>query len=99
MSLANWRDLSVVLLAIEAFMISLVPAVMLFFCVRGISWLLKQLRAYAPKVQDYFRQGAQIAEDVSQKIAAPFFAVGAAAAQVRRWRAALSLFRWTQEEV
>jgi len=98
-SLANWRDLSIVLLVIEAFIISLAPAVALYFCVRGISWVLKQLRTYAPQVQGYFRQGAEIAEDLSQKIAAPFFAVGAAAAQVRRWRAALSPSQWIQEEV
>ncbi|PKO21743.1 MAG: hypothetical protein CVU38_12970 [Chloroflexi bacterium HGW-Chloroflexi-1] len=99
MSLANWRDLSIVLLAIEAFIISLAPAVLFYLCVRGISWVLEQIRTYAPQVQGYFRQGAEIAENVSQKIAAPFVAISAAAAQVRRWRSALSSSQWIQKGV
>ena len=35
MTLANWRDLSIVFLVIEAFIMSLVPGVILFLCIQA----------------------------------------------------------------
>ncbi len=88
MTLANWRDLAVVLLAVEAFFISLIPGVILYFAVRGMLWVIRKLRVTAPTVQGYFRKAADISEQVSQRTAAPFIAVSATLAQVNRWRSA-----------
>lgn len=86
MTLANWRDLAVILLSIEAFIIGLVPAVILFFAAKGVSWVIRKLRGVAPTVQRYFRKAADISERVSQRAAAPVIAAGATSAQVNRWR-------------
>lgn len=78
MTLANWRDLAVVLLVIEAFIISLVPDIVLYFAIRGMSWVLENLRAKAPTVQSYFRKAATVSEQASQRVAAPIIATSAA---------------------
>lgn len=88
MTLANWRDLAVILLALEAFVISLIPGLILFFAVRGMLWVIRKLRAIAPTVQGYFRKAAVISEQVSHGAAAPFIATDATLAQVRRWGSA-----------
>ena len=90
MTLANWRDLAVVLLVIEAFIMSLVPAAILYLAVRGMSWVLQQLRQLAPRVQGYFRKAAQVTDQVSHKVSAPIIGVSAASAQFSRWFSALS---------
>ncbi len=86
MTLANWRDLAVILLVIEAFFMSLIPGVILFFAVRGMLWIIRKLRAVSPTVQGYFRTAATVSEQASQRVAAPFIATDAKMAQVRRWR-------------
>lgn len=89
MTLADWRDLSIILLAIEAFIMGLVPAVILFFAIKGMLWVIRKLRGAAPVVQGYFRKASQVSENVSQRIAAPFIAASATSAQVQRWRQAI----------
>lgn len=86
MTLANWRDLSVIFLIIQAFIINLIPAAILFFAVKGMLWVIRKLRGIAPKVQNTFRKAADISEQVSQRAAAPFIAADATVAQVNRWR-------------
>jgi hypothetical protein len=88
--LENWRDLAVVLLALEAFVLSLIPAALLYLAVRGMMWLLRQLRVLGSRVQGYFRKAAQVADLVSRRIAAPIIAVNAASAQFNRWFSFLS---------
>lgn len=98
MTLANWRDLAVLLLALEAFIISLVPGVILYFAVRGLLWVIRKLRATAPTVQGYFHKAADISEQVSQRAAAPFITTNATLARVNRWRSAsASLLKSTKE--
>lgn len=86
MTLAHWRDLAVILLVIEAFIISLIPGIILFFAVRGMLWVIHKLRGVAPTVQGYFRKAATISEQASQRVAAPVIATSATLAQVNRWR-------------
>jgi hypothetical protein len=83
--LADWRDLAVVLLALEAFVLSLIPAAILYLSVRGMSRVLRGFRTFAPRVQDYFRKASQVADQISRRAVAPIIAVYAATAQVRRW--------------
>ncbi len=89
MALAVLRDISVVIIAIEVFIILLAPTVAVYLVLRGMTWVLGRARRYAPVVQGYFRQGAQITDQASQKVAAPVIAVEAFAARVRRMRSVL----------
>ena len=84
------RDIAVVLLAIEIFVVMLVPVVITYFAVRGVSWLQRQLRTYAPPVQGGFRKAASVAEQVSQKIAEPFIVTSAGVTQARHVRSTLA---------
>lgn len=86
MTLANWRDLAVVLLALEAFIMALLPAAALFFMVKGMSWVHRKLRRVFPTVQGYFRKAATVTDQASVKIAAPIIAADAFATQARYWR-------------
>lgn len=90
MTLADWRDLAIILLAVEAFLLSLIPGALLYFAVRGISFLIRKLRSVAPIVQGYFRKTATVTEEVSQKAVTPMIEAGATLAQFRGWRAALT---------
>ncbi len=88
MTLDTWRDLAVILLVMQAFVLVLIPGVVLFFAIRGMSWVRRKLRAGAPVVQGYFRKAAAISEQVSHRAAAPIIAISATMAQVRSFRSA-----------
>ncbi len=89
MSLATLRDIAVVLIAIEVFVVLLFPTILLFFVVRGLLWVQKKIRSYSPLVQGVFQQAAEIAETTSHKVATPVISVDAFAARVRRMRSVL----------
>lgn len=99
MTLTNWRDLAVVLLALEGFIMGLVPAVLLFFSVKGLLWLIRKLRATGPVVQSYFRKAAEVSENVSQRVGAPFIAASATSAKLRGWRQSIAAFAPANKEV
>jgi hypothetical protein len=99
MTLTNWRDLAVVLLALEAFIMGLVPVAIFFFLVKGLLWLIRKLRATAPIVQSYFRKAAEISETVSQRASAPIIAASATSAKVQRWWRAIASFSLANKEV
>lgn len=95
------RDIAVVIIALEVFIMLLVPAVILYFAVKGIGWVQKQVQKYGPMVRFRFGQAAQITEDFSHKAAAPVILSSAAATRVKRTRAALAaslpiLFKTTE---
>jgi hypothetical protein len=92
MTLANWRDLAVVFLALQVFVVCLVPAALLFLMVRGISWVLRQAQGAAPRVQGVFQKAARITDQASQRVAGPIIAADALATQVGRTSWAFS--RW-----
>ncbi len=100
MTLANWRDLAVVLLALEAFVMGLLPAAILYFCVRGISWTLRKVRGYVPPAQGVFHKIAATSDDISRRIAAPLISLSATGAQLRRMQqsALIALSPRSQEE-
>lgn len=83
MTLASWRDLSIIWLALLAFIFSLVPAVISFFMVKGMLVLNRKLREIFPKVYGYFRKADQITDQVSRKIIAPIVVAHEKSAQVR----------------
>jgi hypothetical protein len=98
-TLADWRDVSIILLAVEAFVFGLVPAALFFAMFKGISSLNRKLPAASLVVRSYFQGAERSTKVVSQRIAAPFIAAGAATAQVNRWQHSVrSSFR-TKNEV
>jgi len=70
MTLSAWADLSIILLAIEAFVICLVLGVIYFYATRGILQLMRRLRITFPIIQGYFRQAEQVTKTASDRVAA-----------------------------
>lgn len=98
MTLSDWANLSIILLAIEAFVICLVVGVVYFYATRGLLQLIRQLRITFPIIQRYFRQAEQVTKTASDRVAAPFIATSAASAKVRHWqRSIMQSLRPTKE--
>ncbi len=94
MDLAFWRDLSVVLLCLEAFIMTLIPGAIIFFSIKGLRALEKKLREVSPKVQGVFHTVNRATRQASDKAASPFIAASAANAQVNAlWRGTTSLIK------
>ncbi len=87
--LALLTDIAIVIIAVQLFIILLVPAVIFFFSIRGVSWAQTQTKTYGPRVRGIFRQAAQVTEEASNKVAAPLIVVEMNATRVNRIRAAL----------
>ncbi len=83
MNLGFWRDLSVVLLCLEGFVLLLIPGAILFFAVKGMNALDRKLREVFPKVQGVFRQVNRVSRQVTDKVAAPVIKASATTAQVQ----------------
>jgi hypothetical protein len=88
-NLAAWRDASIVLLALEAMVLVLIPGIILYALARGVTALIAKVRIWGPVVRSYFRQAAAITEQVSQVVAAPVIIVNEKSEQVRASSAAL----------
>lgn len=84
MTLADWRNVSIVLLALPASVFGLVLVLLVYQSIRGTNWLIRRVKLYGPEVQSRFRAVANSSEKASQQIASPFIAAGAAAAKARR---------------
>ena len=83
MNLGFWRDLSVVLLCLEGFVLLLIPGAILFFLVKGMSALDRKLREIFPKVRGVFSRVNQVTRQVTDKVAAPVIKASATTAQVQ----------------
>jgi hypothetical protein len=88
-TLTHWRDLAVILLVLEAFILALVPGAILFFTIRGVGWLRKQLLAAAPVAQGYARKAAQMTTRVSDQVVQPIVSAHATSARLARLPSAL----------
>jgi hypothetical protein len=99
MTLADLRDLSIILLAIEAFIIGLVPAVLFFFMIKGVLWLNRKLPVAGSVVRGYFRKAERSTKVASERIAAPFITAGATTARIKRWQRSLVSSSRTKNEV
>jgi hypothetical protein len=99
MTLADWRDVSIILLAVEAFIFGLVPAVLFFALFKGVSSLNRKLPAAGLVVRRYFQRAERSTKVVSQRIAAPFITAGATTAQVKRWQHSLRSSFQSKNEV
>jgi hypothetical protein len=85
-TLALLRDIAVIIIALELFVMLLVPAVILYFIVKGTYWVERQMKHLAPVAQLRFRQLAEATEKASHKAAAPVMTAEENAARVRRIR-------------
>jgi len=83
-TLTDWTNCSIVLLAIEGAVFVLVVGFIVFQSIRGTRWLTKSVRFYSPLVQSRFRDVANATEKASQQIASPFIDASAATAKARR---------------
>ena len=93
MELAGWRDLAIVLSSIEFFIVALIPGVIVYFMVRGMSWLIKQVHVFGPVAQGYARKGVEAVEKGSNAVTAPVVRAEGFIARVRRaGAAAMSVF-------
>ncbi len=99
MTLANWRDLSIILLVVEAFVIGLIPAVIFFFTIKGVLWMNRKLSIAGPIVRGYFRKAERSTKIASDRIAAPFITASVTTARVKRWQRALMSSSRTKNEV
>lgn len=84
MSLEQLRDLSLVIIGVETFLLCLVLAVVLVFAIRGTSQAILKVRMYGPVARGYFSRMAQGAERSSQKLTAPMVSLSTARARVGR---------------
>jgi hypothetical protein len=98
-TLANWRDLSIVWLALLAFIFTLVPGVILFFITKGFLALNRKLRQIFPTIYGYFRKANQVVDQVSHKVAAPVIIAHEKSTQVRASGAALATMLKGRNEV
>ena len=84
LALANWRDVGLILLAFEAFVMGLALGAMLYVSLRGLrqaqAWLLPRLRVG----RGYVRQTRDIVARVTAGVAAPFVLVQSAVAGLRQ---------------
>jgi hypothetical protein len=94
MTLANWRDLSIILLVFEAFVVGLVLLVIYLALNVGTFQVNRRIKTAGLIVRGYFLRAEQSTKAVSDRIAAPFITAGAATARVKRWQHSLvSSFR------
>ncbi len=91
MNLGFWRDIAVVLLAMEAFFVVLLAGATCYFGIRGVLWL----KAHIPRVTRpagyYLAQTEHVVRRAGTAAITPFIAGGATAARLRAaWRALTS---------
>ena len=82
MSLAVWRDVSLLWLILLTLIAVLPFGVLFFFAVKGLRRLRQLAKQYLPLVRERARQMADLTEQISRKVASPIIGVHAKAAQV-----------------
>jgi hypothetical protein len=85
MTLTDWTNASIILLAVEAFILTLVPGLIFFFGIRGTNRLIFEVRDKSPLVLSKLREAARATEHASQTITAPSINLSAAKAQLSGW--------------
>lgn len=84
MTLATARDLSIILLSLEALVITLILGAVLFLTTRGLSQGIRWLRTIGfPEVQRYGRLVSDQTKFYSAKVTAPIVAVETTVHQAR----------------
>lgn len=91
-ALAPWRDASLILLCLEAFILGLVPLAVLYLANRGMRWLVVRVRPFFRAVRAKTDPALALTNQAMDKIASPFIAW-------HSWRAGVqgtgrALVRW-----
>lgn len=82
MTLAVWRDISLIWLSLLT-LLAVVPIAALFFlAIKGMNGLRRQAKQALPIAQEKTRQVADKTEEVSRSVVRPFINIDAKAAQV-----------------
>jgi type IV secretory pathway TrbD component len=81
--LATGRDIALVILIIEAFVLALVPLAAFYFGIRGMRALRLKIDPQFPMVQGRLRRMAQTTRTASERIVRPFIALGVLRAQAK----------------
>ncbi len=72
MSLAGWRDVALVFLILQAFVLALIPAAILFFFNKGLRQAMQWLRTIGlPEAQRYSRLVADKTQTISKQVLTP----------------------------
>jgi len=81
--LSAGRDIALVILIIEAFVLSLVPLAVFYFGIRGMRALRRKLDPLIPTAQERLRRAAQVSQNASERIVRPFITLSSLWAQVQ----------------
>ena len=71
MTISSWRDLSVVLLSLETFVLLLIPGAVLFVAIRGTRWVLDRGRAGLRDVQGWAAKASEETDKVCARLVGP----------------------------
>jgi len=72
MTLANWRDISLILLAVEAIILALIPGLIFYFLWKGFRTATSWLRMIGlPEGQRYSRMMKEVTQRYSKKVVRP----------------------------
>jgi len=86
--LAQWRDISLILLALEAFVLCLVPLVLLYYSNKGVHWLIARAREAFAWLRMRVFAAQRYVDRTTDKIVWPFLAwQGFTAGVVSGWSA------------
>ena len=87
MTLPILRDIAIVILALEAFIIGLIPLIVLYFALRGWRVAGRKMAPWLPKAKSFFNQSTSKIGQISRTIAEPVFRIEAAWAWLQTfWR-------------
>ena len=85
--LAFWRDLSIIVLALEAFVFLVVVGVAFYYTIRGLNWLLVNGRLFFGRVQYWVMRAQRVTASASESIAGPVIQVRTLSPRVKAtWR-------------
>lgn len=84
MRVARWRDAALVLLAVEAFAVGLVPALLFYWSLRVLPQFRQRLLEVLLEVREVLCKAQHTTSRVSDAVAAPFIWLQSAAAALSR---------------
>lgn len=72
MDLSFWRDVAVVVLAVETFIAMLIPMVAFFFGIKGLRWLEKNTKVYGKQARHRWQRVHRQVAGVTRVVESPF---------------------------
>ena len=98
MTLANGRDLALLMFITAGLFAALAPGVALFFAVKGLRILKRKMLPYIHRTQFYFQRAERITERASHIAVKPIITTAGAVAQARYMANWLVALLWNQED-